>query len=297
MLLQHQFACESGSTSLAADHALLNIRAAIAIRAPTCAFASPAFHGMTIVCDIAAAARPGCRAKRGLPILVRLQKRASEALRAAGKVVPPDPTEDDDLNHLSSTAKLRRISFGSPGKAGAHGRALVSPISAQTSPQSPRSVATSATLAEPMHYDAFGGHVPISTYGGAVQPPPPPVLAPITPGTSAYLNLSPLENNNEQSLPAFTFVWPPSSGYVLSSLSDSSPPSYSVPPSIPSMGYGTVYQIDANDGPYRQLMRGEYIDTGIDLSNMTGEDEPPFDFEMFVNQMGAGELGLGNAWA
>lgn len=66
--------------------------AAIVIRAPTSAFASSAFDGLTIVCDIAAAAREGCRAKKGLPVLVRLRARAQQSMRKAGRHGPLNGT-------------------------------------------------------------------------------------------------------------------------------------------------------------------------------------------------------------
>lgn len=115
---------------------------------------------MSAVCDISAAARPGCRAKKGLPILVRLRKRAHEALIAASQAAKsnpmPDPSSssfrrdqksgnkkksigpasngptvgvvheekeddeegEDDLSHLTGSAKLRRVgSAPSPGQA------------------------------------------------------------------------------------------------------------------------------------------------------------------------------------
>ncbi|WRT64573.1 uncharacterized protein IL334_001505 [Kwoniella shivajii] len=134
---------------------------AIVIRAPTCAFASPSFHGMSIVCDISAAAREGCRAKKGLPILLRLRKRAHEALVAATKSKDKDTTEasgeEDDLSHLVGSAKLRRV------QAPLHKRTISSPgtgtqgLVGETtpSPQSNTSVATSATLAEPGIYDGI----------------------------------------------------------------------------------------------------------------------------------------------
>ncbi|WVQ98275.1 hypothetical protein IAU59_005398 [Kwoniella sp. CBS 9459] len=141
---------------------------AIVIRAPTCAFASPAFHGMSIVCDISAAAREGCRAKKGLPILLRLKRRAHEALVAAtrskNKGHPDASGEEDDLTHLAGSAKLRRV------PAPVHKRAASSPSAQATigmtnpsgmpgeltsSPTSAGSVATSATLAEPGMYDGI----------------------------------------------------------------------------------------------------------------------------------------------
>ncbi|OCF33828.1 transcriptional regulatory protein [Kwoniella heveanensis BCC8398] len=141
---------------------------AIVIRAPICAFASPAFHGMSIVCDISAAAREGCRAKKGLPILLRLKKRAHQALvtatRSKNKGMPEGSGEEDDLTHLAGSAKLRRV------PAPLHKRAASSPSGPSvigttsnnglageltSSPNSAGSVATSATLAEPSMYDGI----------------------------------------------------------------------------------------------------------------------------------------------
>ncbi|WVQ71091.1 hypothetical protein IAR50_000616 [Cryptococcus sp. DSM 104548] len=102
--------------------------AAIAIRAPTCAYATPAFQAMSIVCDISAAAREGCRAKKGLPMLLRLRQRALNSLTSAVPVsatagmssgAPPlspgeGDGEEDDLSHLAGGVKLRRK--GVPGQ-------------------------------------------------------------------------------------------------------------------------------------------------------------------------------------
>ncbi|KAI9636195.1 fungal-specific transcription factor domain-containing protein, partial [Dioszegia hungarica] len=57
--------------------------AAIAIRAPKSAFAAPAFDGLTTVLDLATAAPPGCRAKKGLAVLLRLRARAQDSMRKA----------------------------------------------------------------------------------------------------------------------------------------------------------------------------------------------------------------------
>ena len=229
-------------------------RAAIAIRAPTSAFAAPAYQGMSIACDISAAARPGCRAKKGLPTLLRLRKRANAVLEAVQRTAkgkrPPegrDSVSDDDLEHLSASGKLRRIGGDSPHTSTLSPKNNVRPMaspnlpsvptlspnetsppfaestgqtkkrqlsdvggrrtgvgangqnraragtqtSAQSlsgidesptfagdsnpSPRSARSIATSATLAEPVHYDTNGNwptDQPFSV-AGAVQPPPP----------------------------------------------------------------------------------------------------------------------------
>lgn len=146
--------------------------AAIAIRAPNCAFASPAFHGMTIVCDISAAAREGCRAKKGLPILIRLRKRAQDTLVAASaKSAARKPKsggdstgtslEEDDLSHLVSAAKLRRVVVNSPptGRAASLGHTPTGSAGNMETPSpTAPSAATSATLAEPL--PAYEGAVP-----------------------------------------------------------------------------------------------------------------------------------------
>ncbi|WWD21698.1 hypothetical protein CI109_106184 [Kwoniella shandongensis] len=145
--------------------------AAIAIRAPTCAFASPSFHSMSIVCDISAAARDGCRAKKGLPILLRLRKRAHQALVAAsrskGKTFADGSGEEDDLSHLAGSVKLRRV------QAPLHKRSLSSPSGVNPgvagpsigdgtpSPGSGGSVATSVTLAETGVYDGVVPRFPV----------------------------------------------------------------------------------------------------------------------------------------
>nr|XP_019004911.1 transcriptional regulatory protein [Kwoniella mangroviensis CBS 8507]OCF68372.1 transcriptional regulatory protein [Kwoniella mangroviensis CBS 8507] len=161
--------------------------AAIVIRAPTCAFASPSFHGMSIVCDISAAAREGCRAKKGLPILLRLRKRAHQALEAATRSKARGSgdasAEEDDLSHLNGSVKLRRV------QASLHKRSVSSPgnntgnnsTNGETtpSPQSGTSVATSATLAEP---GMFEGLVP--TFPGDNSSLPYPIGQPLQTSTT-----------------------------------------------------------------------------------------------------------------
>ncbi|WWC86691.1 uncharacterized protein L201_001568 [Kwoniella dendrophila CBS 6074] len=159
--------------------------AAIVIRAPTCAFASPSYHCMSIVCDISAAAREGCRAKKGLPILLRLRKRAHDALSAATKSKVENSSsggtpEEDDLSHLTGSAKLRRVqaplrrrSPSSPGK----GSGFIGINGDGTpSPQSGASVATSATLAEPGMFEGIvptfpGSSIPAYSIGQPLQTP------------------------------------------------------------------------------------------------------------------------------
>jgi len=331
----------------------LTARAAIAIRAPISAFASPAFHGMTIVCDISAAARPGCRAKKGLPILLRLQKRAAEALVAAGKspsmarAIPVD--NDDDLSHLHTSAKLRRVG-SSPSSKKASPTSLETTPAPQEShlpPTSPLSIATSATLAEAEHYDAGDVLSPMTgVVRGAV--PPPPALPACTPATSAWLSLSPLEQANTAQ--PLQFTWPPidispsgaQSGscgapnqyygiteidlgldrapggpiglgmtlgqasvplqpvYNFTDLGGTNDPapqhghtvhnsniiSLAIPPSGgyhgPQQGTGGVQMQDMQYEPQQGMLK------------MDGIDE--MDWEMFVNQMAVGEVGLDGNW-
>ncbi|KAL1413451.1 hypothetical protein Q8F55_001218 [Vanrija albida] len=116
---------------------------AIAIRAPTSAFATPAFTTMSLLCDICAAARDGCRAKNGLPLLLRLRERAAEAFNAAAAAngsVKKEPVaeSDNDLGHLNQTAKLVRTgSLSSPKRVG-------STHSQSPGPQSPPANGTNA---------------------------------------------------------------------------------------------------------------------------------------------------------
>ncbi|KAK4683662.1 hypothetical protein P7C73_g6572, partial [Tremellales sp. Uapishka_1] len=124
---------------------------AIAIRAPSCAFASPSFNGMSIVCEISAAAREGCRAKNGLPILIRLRKRAQAALAAVSrshkaKTTVQSSGDEDDLSHLSSSAKLRRVGSSPPQKRISLGTPTATAV---PSPHSAGSAATSTTLIDP----------------------------------------------------------------------------------------------------------------------------------------------------
>ncbi|WVQ91888.1 hypothetical protein IAS59_005693 [Cryptococcus gattii] len=148
--------------------------AAIAIRAPQCAFASPSFHAMSIVCDISAAAREGCRAKKGLPILLRLRKRAHEALIAASrtkiKVAADGSGEEDDLSHLVGSAKLRRVQAplrrrsvsSSNGTGVAVGTGMRGGVDGTPSPSSGGSIVTASTLVDNGLYEgvvpAFSGN-------------------------------------------------------------------------------------------------------------------------------------------
>ena len=140
---------------------------------------------MSIVCDISAAAREGCRAKRGLPILIRLRKRAHDSLVAANKPKAPSvfalgsPPEEDDLSHLISTAKLRRIGSSPPQQLkaapGETTQRQPQPGESGISPHSQGSFATSTTLAEPHVYDDTNQYLvdpDQSRYAGMVPAPP-----------------------------------------------------------------------------------------------------------------------------
>jgi hypothetical protein len=113
------------------------ISAAICIQAPKSAFATQAYDGLITVFDLARATPAGCRAKKGLPILFRLQARAQDSMRQAGRqgainasyranqpgryapyIPSPEAVwrseraqagEDDDLGHLSGKSNLRRM--------------------------------------------------------------------------------------------------------------------------------------------------------------------------------------------
>ena len=144
---------------------------------------------MSIVCDVSAAAREGCRAKNGLPILIRLRKRAQEALSLVSQAKTqrrdkPDAettVTEDDLSHLISTAKLRRVMSSPPAKkvllkTASSGNGLVSPpptarfsneVLNTPSPNS-TSAATSTTLVDSMLYEGAVPSFPTDTvgYGG-----------------------------------------------------------------------------------------------------------------------------------
>ncbi|WVN87270.1 uncharacterized protein L203_102447 [Cryptococcus depauperatus CBS 7841] len=189
--------------------------AAIAIRAPLCAFASPSFHGMSIVCDISAAAREGCRAKRGLPILLRLRKRAQEALVAASrsknKTTIEGTGEEDDLSHLVGSAKLRRVqhprrpSHSSPGSA-AMAVGVNGGLDGTPSPNSGGSIGTSSTLVEGGLYEGVVPSFPVDH----------------TPSTTRTLPSSFSTSAGSQP-PMASTSWPsddPMNGYIPSTLSN-----------------------------------------------------------------------------
>ena len=86
------------------------------IRSPSCAFAAPSFTSLCTIVSIAQASAPGCRAKRGLPTLLRLRARAELAL-ATAQTNPDSPSDfppNDDLSHLHSPTTLRRLPKQAP---------------------------------------------------------------------------------------------------------------------------------------------------------------------------------------
>ncbi|ORY28500.1 fungal-specific transcription factor domain-domain-containing protein [Naematelia encephala] len=106
--------------------------AAVAIRASSCAYASPSFHGLSTICDLSTAARAGSRARNGLSTLRKLRERAQIALASAAsssasqpdlkrKITDPpipnggdgdghgDGDEEDPLGPFMSVSQLRRV--------------------------------------------------------------------------------------------------------------------------------------------------------------------------------------------
>jgi hypothetical protein len=141
--------------------------AAIVIRAPNCSFAIESFSAMSDVCDISAAAREGCRAKKGLPVLLRLRTRAYEALMNAAHASPHGaiPPDDDDLSHIAGSTIFKRVgssprsdSSSSKGGSAVHALTPTDPVQ-EVSPSSPSGV--SVILSEQPHLTPrhWGGHV------------------------------------------------------------------------------------------------------------------------------------------
>jgi hypothetical protein len=97
--------------------------AAIPIEAPTCGFAVPALSGLSIVCDLSAAARDVSRVKDGLGTLLRLRLRARERLDA-GSRRPDDhrreskDAKDDELHRLLLAERQPRDRMGSASSRG-----------------------------------------------------------------------------------------------------------------------------------------------------------------------------------
>ena len=168
---------------------------AITIQAPNCAFSSPAFHAISSIVDICKASKEGSRAKRMLPTLLRLQGRASEALRIAiksGRQSGEDPAScpDDDLDHLQNSARLRRaepprqpidaefneyVRYSAsptprPTSAGRLPHSTM--VTDDASPVSMSSIATSDTMVEVI-VNEYGGQIWSLPLRGAVPTPPP----------------------------------------------------------------------------------------------------------------------------
>lgn len=104
--------------------------------------------------------------QKGLPILIRLRKRAHGALVAASrtknKVVGDGSGEEDDLSHLVGSAKLRRVqaplrgpsASSSNGTGAAVGIGMAGGADGTPSPNSGGSIATASTLVDNGLYDA-----------------------------------------------------------------------------------------------------------------------------------------------
>lgn len=98
--------------------------AAVAIHAPGSVYAGPAFASLSHTCDIASAARDGCRARNGLSALRYLKGTAQRAIETAarqyGKMKrsgsddgEPDKETETYLEHLKSTTRVVRVGFPS----------------------------------------------------------------------------------------------------------------------------------------------------------------------------------------
>ena len=289
---------------------------------------------MTIVCDIAAAARPGCRAKKGLPILRRLRERANQALVAARKYTSSASAdspivEDDDLSHLHNSAKLRRVGNSPPAhKTSLHrstqsvgsGTGLTPEQINNASPhtQSPGSVATSATLVEPIHYDPIQGNLhtlgsaPSSAHpslnGGAVAPPPAAstyATMPIQQLQQTYQGPSVNDANDanpwtsmapqQQMMHDSSFHWSqPHSDQSHQMVSGVSPGGGEgmkggmIDPDI-SMALGIDRSMASGSGAGEQGGHGHGHGHGHGQP-MEAIDPGDFDFDAFVNSMGAGDM-------
>lgn len=83
----------------------LTCSAAISLEAPASGFATPAYSGLSIVCDLSAAAREGSRVRDGLTTLLSLRQRAQDRLRTG---VPSPGSEDDEVRRLLLAEHKRR---------------------------------------------------------------------------------------------------------------------------------------------------------------------------------------------
>lgn len=105
--------------------------AAVAIHAPGSVYAGPAFASLSHICDIASAARDGCRARNGLSALRYLKGQAQRAIENAAKqygkvkreAAEADKETETYLEHLKSTTRVVRL--GSPATP------IESPLEAQ----------------------------------------------------------------------------------------------------------------------------------------------------------------------
>lgn len=130
---------------------------------------------MTIVVDISHAAREGCRAKKGLPILIRLRRRAQDSLLAAvgNKAslpassslpsttssqggAPPAKDEDDDLSHLAGSARLRRVGSSPPPKRASFGNTPQPIVSPRVQPIPLGSAASALTQSATATHNTYG---------------------------------------------------------------------------------------------------------------------------------------------
>lgn len=262
---------------------------------------------MIIVCDISAAAREGCRAKRGLPILLRLRKRAYDALRLATQSnTGPSPASDsqdgdDDLSHLSSSAKLRRVSSPpvkrasmSPGLAGMVD--FNTPVEHNTSPSD--SAATSTTLAE---NGMFEGIVPafpteIPSYSNMAQPMPsmpPPQTHPGAhfPTPTSMVMSQNMPNHSQSQSPNWPLFSP------ISSSANSAHSSWPMDTPM-SLADGHMNGFDMNlNASMPMTMSSDSMDLdmsralGLVGGGVQGDDmDLGFDFEAFVRNMGEGQM-------
>lgn len=260
---------------------------------------------MTTVCEIARAVGPDCRAKRGLPSLLRLQRRAKEAAASVRKPQQACSATDDDLSHLDIPVKLCRKA-SPPSKR--NSPVECSPLSA--SPRSPRSEATSATLIEPLHYDpVMGTLIPMShspevlANGGAVHPPPPPAESPLNSPWNflGQMDLSPdLGDDSYVTFNELPFPWPDVTTFDFSQGRQDVARRDGVGFLTPVSGTGSNTEGSSagvsNTGPNVPLPSG-FSQAGVVWEDSTsGEEDVNFDFSLFVQQMGGNELGLGGTW-
>ena len=252
-------------------------RSAVAIRSPACAFASPSLRGLDIVCDIAAVSHDGGRAKRGLPILSRLRKRALEALTATSKSYG-DPightlsstiSSDDDLAHLRAATKLRRVQHDSSNKRSFSDGTLSGTYGAQgemrLSPHSQSSIATSTTFAEPQGYDPMTGYIVEQLTNTGMVPPPPPESEWIV-------------QDSAQDLPQYSWIGMTDNiaGYTNAARKD-------------AVHRGTILR---DDQVYEDVGAEEIHAYGTGMNGQAEDEDFGFSFDTFINQGEMGEMSL-----